>query len=84
MAFAQAAIALRNKVIDARDIGVDRLGVFAHHMLRVIRRGHRVTRRLLRGGGGSVGAVGGGVGARGLKLRPLGRLIGRGATGHGQ
>ncbi len=84
MPFAQAAIALRNQVIDARDIGVDRLGIFAHYMLRVIRRGHRVARGLLRGGSGSIGAVGGGVGARRLKLRPLGRLIGRGATGHGQ
>ncbi len=81
---AQPAVVLIDQVIDARDVGVDRFGVFTHHPLGVIGGGHRVARGLLRCDRRRLGAVGSGVGARRLKLRLLGRSIRRRAADAGQ
>lgn len=70
-----AAILLLYKVIDARDVRVDRLGVRANRFFHSIRGDHRIISGLLRLGCGRLGAIGRGVGARRRQLRLFDRFV---------
>src|SRR5579875_588830 len=80
----QLPVMHRDQVIDARDVGVDRLAVLVHGFLRMVRRGHRIARGFFRCFRRLLRAIGGGVGAFCLQLRFLRRSIGQQRTAGGE